>query len=200
MKFVFIRYFSKRFGLKNRTDFLRKAQHIARKRGNKWMRYYKEFESRLLRVLVLFGLSSNDSMAKNFISNNGVMVNKKIQNDHNYKFIPRVKMGDLVTLTNTAAPAFLKKKFKFFKRRLNFFERTEEAKAIYSLFKKHFSEWMMPTLYLISGITIRHGLSALMSGPVVTNSKVYFSINKFIPFFNRTLFKIFVQRFSKKLN
>ena len=51
MKFVFIRYFSKRFGIKNKTAFLRKAEQVARKRGNKWLRYYKEFESRLLRVL-----------------------------------------------------------------------------------------------------------------------------------------------------
>ena len=31
MKFVFIRYFSKRFGIKNRTEFLRKAERVARK-------------------------------------------------------------------------------------------------------------------------------------------------------------------------
>ena len=51
-----------------------------------------------------------------------------------------VKMGDVVSLTNSAAPAFLKKKFKFFKKRLAFFDRGEEAKLVYSLFKKYFSE------------------------------------------------------------
>jgi len=35
MKFVFIRYFSKKFGLKNKTAFLRKAEHVVRKRGDK---------------------------------------------------------------------------------------------------------------------------------------------------------------------
>jgi hypothetical protein len=70
MKFVFIRYFCKKFGLKNRTAFLRKAEHVARKGGNKWLRYYREFESRLSRVLVLFGFCSGDNMAKSIISNN----------------------------------------------------------------------------------------------------------------------------------
>jgi hypothetical protein len=83
---------------------------------------------------------------------------------------------------------------------LRFFARTEEAKVTYSLFKKYFSEWMLPSVYYINGPIIKHGLSALMSGQVVKHSKVYYSINKFIPFFNRGLFKIFVQRFSKKLN
>ena len=50
---------------------------------------------------------------------------------------------------------------------------------------------MVPSIYAINGSIVRHGLSALMSGPVVTNSRAYFSINRFIPFFNRTLFKIF---------
>ena len=200
MKFVFIRYFSKRFGLKNRTDFLRKAEHIARKGGNKWLRYYAEFESRLLRVLVLFGLSSNDEMANNFISNDWVLVNKKMPNDHHHKTVLRVKRGDLVTLANSAAAAFLKKKFKFFRKRLNIFSRSAEAKGVYRLFKKQFSDWMLPSIYYINGNIIRYGLSALMSGPVVTNSRIYYSINRFIPFFNRTLFKIFVRRFSKKLN
>jgi len=110
MKFVFIRYFSKRFGLKNRTAFLRKAQHIARKGGNKWLRYYREFESRLLRVLVLFGLSSNDRMSKSLISNNSVIINRKAPNDYHHKTILRVKKGDMVSLANSALPFFLKKK------------------------------------------------------------------------------------------
>lgn len=200
MKFVFIRYFSKKFGLKNKTAFLRKAEHVVRKRGDKWLRYYREFESRLLRVLVLFGFSNNDRMSKSLISGNGVVVNRKIVNDHDYKSIPRVKAGDLISLSNFAVPYFIKKKIKFFNKRLRFFARTEEAKVTYSLFKKYFSEWMLPSVYYINGPIIKHGLSALMSGQVVKHSKVYYSINKFIPFFNRGLFKIFVQRFSKKLN
>jgi hypothetical protein len=200
MKFVFIRYFCKRFGLKNRTAFLRKAEYVIRKRGNKWLRYYREFESRLLRVLVLFGFSGNDRMSKSLISGNGVVINRKIVNDHNYKSIPKVKMGDLISLAGFGVPYFFKKKVKFFKSRLRFFGRSQEAKITYKLFKKYFSEWMFPTVYSINGPIIRHGLSALMSGPVVKHSRVYYSISKFIPFFNRGLFKIFVQRFSKKLN
>lgn len=130
-----------------------------------------------------------------------MVVNKKISSsEHNHKLIPRVKMGDLVSLTNTAVPLALKKKLKFFKKRLEFAERGDEAKLLYTVFKKYFLEWVLPTAYSLIGPIIKHGTTALMSGPVVRNSDIYFRVNRTIPFYNRQLFKLFVQRFSKKLN